>query len=546
VGIGIEVDSEGAVYVRGYTESVDFPTQNPIQGSYGGQGDTFITKINSSGKKLIYSTYLGGSGWDWCWGIAVDSEGAAYVTGNTESRDFPTKNAIQGSNAGGYQDAFITKINSSGSALIYSTYLGGSAEDNGTDIAVDSEGAAYVTGQTESEDFPTKNPIQRTNAGGSDIFIAKVNSSGSALIYSTYFGGSYEDGGWGTAVDSEGAVYVSGFTESYDFPTKNPIQENNAGQRDAFITKIDTSERIRIVSWNILDYPDLNGEPREEYFQSVLEYLSPDILVVQEMTSFYGVDQFLKNILKPISKKYKAANFFDGPDTDNALFYDKSKIKLQSRQQILTSFRDISEYSLKIKKGPGKGSKLKIYSVNFTEGLNASETNQRENEANILRAYLNGLSPNSLFMVCGTFNMTGSDEEAYKILTGDQIINIGRAKDPINKAGKWHDNKKSRLVHTESTRKSEFGGGVRGGLDDRFDMILISYSLDQDGKLIYKPGSYVIYGNDGKHFNKAINKPKNKVVSPEIADALYEASDHLPVVINLVPQDKSLTKDRLN
>jgi hypothetical protein len=135
--------------------------------------------------------------------------------------------------------------------------------------------------------------------------------------------------------------------------------------------------------------------------------------------------------------------------------------------------------------------------------------------------------------------MMSSTEIAFKILTGNQVNNNGRLMDPIHKTGKWHDKSRHKRFHTESTRKSKYGGGTGGGLDDRFDMILISYGLDQAGKLIYRPGSYVIYGNDGKHLNKAVNKPKNKIVSSDIADALYMASDHLPVIIDLVPQDES-------
>ena len=135
--------------------------------------------------------------------------------------------------------------------------------------------------------------------------------------------------------------------------------------------------------------------------------------------------------------------------------------------------------------------------------------------------------------------MMSSTEKAFKILTGNQANNNGRLIDPIHKTGKWHDKSKHRPIHTESTRKSKFGGGKGGGLDDRFDMILISYGLDQDGKLIYRQGNYVTCGNDGKHLNKAVNKPKNKIVSPDIADALYMASDHLPVIIDLVLQDES-------
>jgi len=245
---GIAVDSEGAVYVAGWTDSDDFPTKNPIQGSNaGGIQDGFITKINASGSTIVYSTYLGGSSWDQISGIAVDSEGAAYVAGCTLSDDFPTKNPIQGSYAGTY-DVFITKINPTGNELIYSTYLSGSGVDGSYGMAIDSEGAVYLTGYTNSTDFPTQNPIQGTNAGGYDAFITKINASGTALVYSTYLGGSGEDWYGGIAVDSGGAAYVTGSTGSIDFPTKNPIQGSKAGERDAFITKINASGTALVYS----------------------------------------------------------------------------------------------------------------------------------------------------------------------------------------------------------------------------------------------------------------------------------------------------------
>jgi len=244
---GIAVDSEGAAYVTGYTGSADFPTQNPIQEFDAVSDDAFITKVNSSGSALIYSTYLGGSNWDASYGIAVDSEGAAYVTGETFSNDFPTQNPIQGTIAGSL-DAFITKVSPSGSALIYSTYLGGSDHDDGRKIAMDTQGAVYITGNTLSTDFPTQNAIQGNNAGGHDAFITKVNSSGSALIYSTYLGGSDHDYGLAMAVDTEGAAYVTGYTGSTDFPIQNPIQGTNAGYHDAYITKVDSSGSALIYS----------------------------------------------------------------------------------------------------------------------------------------------------------------------------------------------------------------------------------------------------------------------------------------------------------
>ncbi|MFX0205459.1 MAG: SBBP repeat-containing protein [Candidatus Hodarchaeota archaeon] len=246
-GRGIAVDSQGAAYVTGWTSSADFPIQNPIQGTNAGPYDVFIAKLSSSGAALVYSTYLGGSERDWGMSIAVDSQGAAYVTGWTDSADFPTQNPIQGSNAAG-NDIFITKVNSSGSELVYSTYLGGSGSDDGRVIAVDLQGAAYVTGFTNSIDFPTQNPIQGTNAGLSDIFITKVSSSGSELVYSTYLGGSSYDSGWGIAVDSQGAACVAGYTESVNFPTHSPIQGTKAGYYDVFITKVNSSGSALVYS----------------------------------------------------------------------------------------------------------------------------------------------------------------------------------------------------------------------------------------------------------------------------------------------------------
>ncbi|MGB6865417.1 MAG: hypothetical protein WBE11_06965, partial [Candidatus Aminicenantaceae bacterium] len=195
-----------------------------------------------------------------------------------------------------------------------------------------------------------------------------------------------------------------------------------------------------------------------------------------------------------------------------------------------------TEYSMMIKKGEAKGTKFKIYSVHFSEGTGAKK--KRENEALTLRAYLDGHLPDELFLVCGSFNMLSSTEKAFKILTGNQVNNNGRLMDPLNKTGKWHDKSKHRRFHTESTRKSKFGGGTGGGLDDRFDMMLISYGLEENEQLIYSEGSCSVFGNDGKHLNKSVNKPKNKAVSLEISEALYQTSDHLPVIIDLKPLEK--------
>ena len=167
--------SSGNAYVTGTTFSSDFPTTNPIHGISGGI-DAFVTKFNSAGSAHVYSTYLGGSDEDSGNGIAVDSSGNAYVTGETSSSNFPTTDPIQGTFGGGTTDTFVTKINSAGSAHVYSTFLGGSSRDVGNGIAVDSSGNAYVIGETRSTNFPTKFPIQGTKGSGfqSDAFVTKI------------------------------------------------------------------------------------------------------------------------------------------------------------------------------------------------------------------------------------------------------------------------------------------------------------------------------------------------------------------------------------
>lgn len=226
-GSGIAVDSSGNAYVTGQTYSTNFPTANPIQGTFGGNSDAFATKINAGGTALIYSTYLGGSGDDYGNGIAVGLNGDAYLTGATGSNNFPTHNPIQstyggGTSAGG--DAFATRIDPSGTALVYSTYLGGNNDEVGGGIAVDMAGNAYLTGYTASANFPTANPIQPISGGAKDVFISKINAAGTAFFYSSYLGSGGDDSGSNLAVDSAGNVYLTGYTTSSEFPTLNPIQ----------------------------------------------------------------------------------------------------------------------------------------------------------------------------------------------------------------------------------------------------------------------------------------------------------------------------------
>jgi hypothetical protein len=238
IGNGIAVDAADNAYVIGTTSSTNFPTENPLAGASAGGQDVFVTKLNAAGNALVYSTYLGGSGADYGYAIAVDADGNAYVTGETDSTNFPTSSPFQTAN-GGNGDAFVTKLNATGNSLIYSTYLGGSTYDAGAGIAVDATGNAYVTGSAYSTDFPTVNPFQASSGGSLDAFVTKLNAAGNALVYSTHLGGSGADYGQGIAVDAEGNAYVAGYTYSKDFPTVNPFQPTLNGLINAFVTKLD-------------------------------------------------------------------------------------------------------------------------------------------------------------------------------------------------------------------------------------------------------------------------------------------------------------------
>jgi hypothetical protein len=251
--LGIAVNTAGHASVTGYTESTDFPTASPLQPVLGGREDAFVAKLTPDGSALVYSTYLGGNGGDQGHGIAVDAAGHAYVTGSTVSTDFPTANPLQAGSGGfGFADAFVAKLTSDGSALVYSTYLGGSGGDSSSGIAVDAAGSAYVTGSTVSTDFPTANPLQPVFGGGfADAFVAKLTPDGSALVFSTYLGGSGGDSSFGIAVDAAGSAYVTGPTGSTDFPTVGPVQPVFGGVADAFVTKIG-SETIPSIFYEIV------------------------------------------------------------------------------------------------------------------------------------------------------------------------------------------------------------------------------------------------------------------------------------------------------
>jgi hypothetical protein len=263
--LGIAVDATGSAYVTGFTLSANFPTTaGAFDTSLAGNADVFVTKLNPSGSApLVYSTYLGGTNRDQGNSIAVDVTGSAYVTGHTESTDFPTTPGAFDTTHNGDRDAFMTKLSSTGSALTYSTYLGGNTTDEGKGLAIDTAGSAYVTGSTASADFPTtpgafdvtRSPLSE------DAFVTKITPTGSLpLAYSTYLGGSGGDRGHGIALDVAGNAYVTGWTESDDFPTTpGAFDTTHNGIQDAFVTKLNA-----IGSAPLLYSTYLGGTSREE------------------------------------------------------------------------------------------------------------------------------------------------------------------------------------------------------------------------------------------------------------------------------------------
>jgi hypothetical protein len=258
-GLGIAVDPDGNAYVTGIASGAGFPTTpNAFQPTDCGGflGDGFVAKINAEGNALVYCTYLCGTGHDSANAIALDSQRNAIVVGRTASHDFPTLNAFQPTHHGGPagETCFVSKLDSTGSSLLYSTYLGGTVGDVAAGVAVDAAGNAYVTGETAGGDFPTTPGVVQATApyplcfgAGicSDAFVAKFSPTGT-LLFSTLLAGEGDEAGSGIAVDAAGNVYVAGTTASLYFPIRRAFQSNNRGIGDVFVTELN-ADATRIL-----------------------------------------------------------------------------------------------------------------------------------------------------------------------------------------------------------------------------------------------------------------------------------------------------------
>jgi beta-propeller repeat-containing protein len=234
----VAVDAAGSAYVTGNLYSLDYPVVNAYQPTNAGGSDVFITKLSPDGTSLVYSTYLGGGNFDYGFDMTVTPDGEAFVTGNVTSTNFPVVNAVQATFGGGCCDAFAVRLRAAGDSLVFSTYLGGTDIDEARDIALDSAGNVYLAGVTASPNFPLASAFQSMIGGNRDAFVSKLAPDGSALVYSTYLGGVLDDQASAMTVDAVGAAYLAGRTQSPNFPTVRPYQLLIGSLTDAFVSKL--------------------------------------------------------------------------------------------------------------------------------------------------------------------------------------------------------------------------------------------------------------------------------------------------------------------
>jgi len=289
-----------------------------------------------------------------------------------------------------------------------------------------------------------------------------------------------------------------------------------------------------ILTYNLLNYDD--EDDREPHYQLIINEIEPDIIVCQEVNADNGYNHFLSDVLNIIQpNEWMGAEFTNqSASQDIALYYKPQYFNYISTSIISTAqgsgTRDVVEWVLEHIESSVQ---FRVYGVHLKASSGTSNSQERLAETTVLRNYLNNLSSGIHFIVCGDFNIysnSSTSEPAFDMLTVAGDNTVGQLFDPINRIGHWHNNSSFADVHTQSPRTTQFGGGANGGMDDRFDWIFASSSvMEETYEMTYVENSYMVLGNDGAHFNQAINSGTNSAVSEEMADALHAASDHLPV-----------------
>ena len=293
---------------------------------------------------------------------------------------------------------------------------------------------------------------------------------------------------------------------------------------------VSAQETYKLMFYNILNYPS-SDETKADTLRKIIDYTTPDLLMLTEITSGSAVNLLLDNALNVNGENnWSSAPFIDGLDTDNLMLYKSNLFGLTETNVISTNLRDINEYVLFIKESVSEDTTfMYVYVSHLKAGNSNQNAAQRTLEATALKNYIDNRTNGEHFIVTGDFNVYDADENAYQALLNYKLP----LNDPIDQEGEWHNNSFYSGIHTQSTRTDNLSdGGSIGGMDDRFDFMLISDDL-LSGKLSYVQNSYESFGQDGNHFNQSYNGLSNSSVPSYINTALYYMSDHLPVIMEL-------------
>lgn len=289
-----------------------------------------------------------------------------------------------------------------------------------------------------------------------------------------------------------------------------------------------SQDTIKVATYNLLRYG--SNTNRNIDFKKVIDYINADIYITQELTNNSGVTNFLNNVLNKESDKYLSAKFYDETDIDQALFYDKNKFEILSTSKIEGDPRNIIAYRLQ----HIQTEKIFfVFNLHMKASQGSSNEQRRYTQVQQLINYTQQMNEDHFYIVAGDFNIYSTNEAAYQKFFETTATGYGKFNDLVNVEGSYR-NSDYAIFHTQSPRTSQFGGGASGGMDDRFDYILFSDSLMQSNRTFVIEETYKAIGNDGNHYDKAINIAPNTAVTQEIADALHDASDHLPVVVDIV------------
>ena len=302
-----------------------------------------------------------------------------------------------------------------------------------------------------------------------------------------------------------------------------------------------SQDTVSLISYNLLRFN--SSTERNLHFRNIIEKIKPDVLITQEMIGQESVNNFLNNILKNINEKYKAADFIDDEDTDidQGLFYNSDKFSFISTSQIDGYPRPIYIFTLK---HLDTGEQFVVYNLHLKASKGSENELARSDQVKELKNYISETNSN-FYIVAGDFNIYSTTESAYKDLFSITESGKGNLHDLINVVGTYNDPSNAN-IHTQSTRTSQFGGGSHGGLDDRFDFILFSDSLMYGDRIFVIDSTYKSFGNDGMHYNSALNVGPNQEVSMNIANSLHDASDHLPVFVKIIFSNEKIYREVLN